>query len=239
MAIGDRMKKIRTLEGNSQTSFALKFGLSQSTYAPYETGKRAVPDELKQKLAQMGINIHWLVTGEGSMFLDKDFEDNPEKVLTQTSSTFITPKGKSEIVQTQKGVYSVPILTQKLSAGPGQNWVKTGYSEETVPILERFIRRYPKEKLCAAEVRGDSMTGVMLFDGDIVIFVREIIEGNGIYVLTLRGEVYVKRLSFNPIDETVSIISENAKYKEIEVKKEDESLMILGKVIGWYHHHPY
>ena len=237
--MNERLREIRQNTGKSQREFSNLFNIAQQTYANYELGKSSIPENLYLELAQMGINIHWLVTGEGSMFLDKDFEDNPEKVLTQTSSTFITPKGKSEIVQTQKGVYSVPILTQKLSAGPGQNWVKTGYSEETVPILERFIRRYPKEKLCAAEVRGDSMTGVMLFDGDIVIFVREIIEGNGIYVLTLRGEVYVKRLSFNPIDETVSIISENAKYKEIEVKKEDESLMILGKVIGWYHHHPY
>ena len=83
------------------------------------------------------------------------------------------------------------------------------------------------------------MTGIMLFDSDIVIFVKGVVEGDGVYVLTLREEVLVKRLSFNAYSETVSVISENEKYKPIEVPRENESIRILGKVVGWVHHHPY
>ncbi len=148
-------------------------------------------------------------------------------------------RGKSEIIRAIDGIYSVPILAQKVSAGNGQGWIDAEYTGESIPILERFVRRYPKDKLCAAEVRGDSMTGIMLFDSDIVVFVRDVVEGDGVYVLALREEVLVKRLSFNAFSETVSVISENEKYKDIEVPRGNESLRILGKVVGWVHHHPY
>ncbi len=236
---GSRLKLIRQEKKMSQRDFGQLLGIAQTTYANYENDKASVPDDLKRKFAQMGVNLHWLITGEGSMTLDESFGKQNESLIAEKSTTFITPKGKSEIIRAIDGIYSVPILAQKVSAGNGQGWIDAEYTGESIPILERFVRRYPKDKLCAAEVRGDSMTGIMLFDSDIVVFVRDVVEGDGVYVLALREEVLVKRLSFNAFSETVSVISENEKYKEIEVPRGNESLRILGKVVGWVHHHPY
>ena len=106
-----------------------------------------------------------------------------------------------------------------------------------VPILKRFVRRFPKEQLFAAEVRGNSMTGVQLFNGDLVVFVSNLIEGDGIYVISVDGELLVKRLEFDHFDKKLIIKSENPRY---EVKVVDpERAQILGKVVGWLHHHPY
>lgn len=89
--------------------------------------------------------------------------------------------------------------------------------------------------LTAAEVKGDSMTGVCIYPGDTVIFSRGMIEGDGIYVLSLAGDVLVKRLQFNALDNELTIISENAKYQPQTVNADTDGLRILGKVVGWIH----
>lgn len=81
------------------------------------------------------------------------------------------------------------------------------------------------------------MTGIQLFDGDMAIFVRGEVEGDGIYVITVDDEVYVKRVAFNPFDRKVTIKSENDRYDPITV--DADRIILVGKVIGWLHHHPY
>lgn len=238
--IWNRLRETRSKFGLSQQAFSDKLGLSQPTYSKYEMGKASIPDELKQQLAQMGINIHWLVTGQGPMYLE-DKDNGAVTLYAPPQDTyFITPKGKSEVIASQDGTeVSIPVLAQRLSAGPGQEWLPDEFSDDRITILKKFVRMYPNDRLCAAEVRGDSMTGIMLFDADIVVFVRGEVEGDGVYVITMRGEVFVKRLSFNPLTRSVSIISENKKYETIEASVDNEDLQILGKVVGWLHHHPY
>ena len=83
MEINDRLRMLREKAGKSQAKFAIDFNLPQSTYAQYEKGGRAVPDDLKQQLAQMGINIHWLVTGKGPVYLDRSSETQNEGFVVE------------------------------------------------------------------------------------------------------------------------------------------------------------
>jgi len=136
------------------------------------------------------------------------------------------------------GGLSVPILTQKLSAGPGQEWTDADIIDgERLQIIARFIKPWQKDRVFAAEVRGDSMTGIQLFDGDMVFFVHGEVEGDGLYVLTVDNEVFVKRIAFNPFEKKVTIKSENDRYDPMTV--DADRIVLLGKVIGWLHHHPY
>ncbi len=106
-----------------------------------------------------------------------------------------------------------------------------------VPILKRLVRRFPEEQLFADEVRDDSITGVQLFNGDLVVFVSNLIEGDGIYVISVDGELLVKRLEFDHFDKKLIIKSENPRY---EVKVVDTGkTQIFGKIVGWLHHQPY
>ena len=89
--------------------------------------------------------------------------------------------------------------------------------------------------LTAAEVKGDSMIGVCIYPGDTVIFSRGMIEGDGIYVLSLAGDILVKRLQFNALKNELTIISENTKYQPQTVNADIDGLRILGKVVGWIH----
>lgn len=222
MEINDRLRQIRVEMNLSQAEFALKFGIPQSTYAKYEKAGRSVPYELMQALGNIGINIHWLVTGFG-----------PEKIDNSNQDTFISSSGKTYPVILGNSTYSVPILASKVSAGPGCEWSQSDFRELRMPTLEKFFLGYPKDDIFAAEVVGDSMQDIDLIDGDFVFACHNLVRGNGIYVMALDTEVIVKRLEIDTVERKLRIISKNSDYPDKVV--DPDRVIILGKVIGWLH----
>ncbi|MGI5090757.1 helix-turn-helix transcriptional regulator [Treponema sp. OMZ 805] len=70
--IGKRLKIVRIKLGfKTQSMFAERLGISQNALSKYESGTTELSDELKIKISRFGINIHWLVTGEGEIFIHK------------------------------------------------------------------------------------------------------------------------------------------------------------------------
>ena len=104
---------------------------------------------------------------------------------------------------------------------------------KTINISEYLARGIDKATLLAAEVRGDSMVDERIYSGDIVIFSRGLIRQEGIYVINYAGDLMVKKLSFDALNNTVDIISGNRNYPTRTV--EADSIAILGKVVGWIH----
>ena len=69
----------KKLNIRSQQDFADYLSISRSVISNIERGKREPSKEILMKLAsQCNINGHWLLTGEGSMFLNGE-EDNTNK----------------------------------------------------------------------------------------------------------------------------------------------------------------
>lgn len=58
----------KKLKVKSQEEMAKMLGVSARNYGYYENG-RQVPSEVQERLAQLGLNLNWLSTGEGSMIL--------------------------------------------------------------------------------------------------------------------------------------------------------------------------
>ena len=133
-----------------------------------------------------------------------------------------------------ESIHLTPFFDQKLSAGPGQEPIDLDEVKK-YPVPCNMIKHYDKRLLRCAEVRGDSMKEENLCNGDIAVFQSKLIEGNGIYVLSINGNFFVKRLDFNPLTKKVTVISANKNYQSYEVSIEDEGLIIHGKVIGWIH----
>lgn len=76
--IGNRLEQIRDRLGfTTQKAFAEKLGLKYQSYVNYEKGGRSLPDEIKFKLFGLGVNISWLVTGQGEPLLDNQDEKVP------------------------------------------------------------------------------------------------------------------------------------------------------------------
>lgn len=233
--ISDRLKEVKSKLGYSQVGFAKEIGMPQSTYAKYEIGKAALPDDVKLILSYKGVDMNWLITGQGDMFATPGAAT--EESDQDPVATFITPRGGSVPVKSTDDFALVPLIHQRLSAGPGQEYLSEDTIRRMVPIPNILINGYKLEDIGAAEVRGDSMTGLMLFDGDVAFFAKKVVSQDGVYVINVDGEVYIKRLSFDPFDSSVTIISENDRYAPRTVAS--ERVVVLGKVIGWFHKHPY
>lgn len=69
----ERLKKIREYFDMTQSEFAKKLGIGQSTLAMMEVSKRDISDRhIKTICAICNINERWLRTGEGEMISDSD-----------------------------------------------------------------------------------------------------------------------------------------------------------------------
>ena len=148
-------------------------------------------------------------------------------------------RNTTKIFKPESLSFKIPFINQKLSAGPGMSYISDeDIIVKTLDITSDLPRSVDPSTLVCAEVVGDSMINIKLYSGDIVIFSRGMIRGEGIYVLALYGEVIVKRLEFNRIENKVNIISENEKYPVQVVDADNENVIILGKVIKWLHREP-
>lgn len=151
------------------------------------------------------------------------FFDTSVDVLLGSSDNIISP-----------GIMTIPLIEQNFSCGRGESWLEE-VEVRKVSVMERLASGQPVSSLIAAIIKGDSMEGASLYDGDMVVFSKGLISGNGIYAIAIDGDLYVKRLAWNPITKIVSVISENPAYDTYEVRMDDERLTILGKVTGWLH----
>lgn len=155
-----------------------------------------------------------------------------------TNRTFIRSAGSSRGLEEQTAnSYAVASLVpQKVSAGFGQQLLD--YAPEDLAQRAPYPKKWGNG-LLAIEVMGDSMTGVQIFDGDLVYFKPGEIRGDGIYVLQVNGDVLVKRVSFDSLNRKLVISSENPRYPQQVEPQDSQAITILGKVKGWLHEHVY
>lgn len=235
MSVNERLKLIRSAYNESQAKFCKRFNIPQQTYANYELGGRSIPESLMINLrTNFNINLNWLITGEGNMYL----EEQPEGIVVRPGTS--TDDGIMDPVQIQRDVpgrdpdiYLVPITNLQLSAGNGALWPSDEtYMDKVLPIPRRLASKFGD--LVAAVVWGDSMEPT-LKNGEPVAFLKDTpFDFDGLYVISWHGEIYIKRLA--RFGNALQIISDNPKYptKEIDIQEESD-FTVLGKVVFWMH----
>lgn len=67
--IGERLLMVIKALQLSQMAFAEKYGISKNTVGRYKMNMRYPDPELLQALSADGVNVNWLLTGEGDMFI--------------------------------------------------------------------------------------------------------------------------------------------------------------------------
>jgi transcriptional regulator with XRE-family HTH domain len=76
--IQNRLKEVRKHFDMTQTDFANIFGLKQGHYSKYELGQLELSTSMLVTINQkFNIDIHWLLTGIGSMFYVTGAEHTP------------------------------------------------------------------------------------------------------------------------------------------------------------------
>ena len=231
----DRVDSLRENQGMTQARFSQKIGKSHRTVEDWKKRNYVPGGEVCVSIAKLfETTTEYLITGEELPLPDDEF------VIEKPILSMQSPRGEVLQQGNEEPTILVPIAPQRISAGPGEDFLTSpGENIGHVRILERMARGLDPKRLVAAIVKGDSMTGVQIFSGDVIIFAREYIDENGIYVISLHGEVKVKRLEFRTGEQMIFIHSENTRYSTEEIPMTNENLVILGKVVGWVHCHPY
>ena len=219
--IDERIEQVRKKLGfSTKMLFAEKLGLKYQTYVNYETGKRTLPDKVKAKFLEMGINISWLISGEGEMLIKK--ENNTQKYVNKTGFKQLQVYSEADLPE---GAFVVPLLDQQLCAGSGSQVPEEDASSALVRV-PAYLSKYG-DKVAALTVDGDSMYPT-LHRGDMVVCDSCGWSGEGIYALRMSGSGFVKRLTKAP--GKIIILSDNPKYPTREEPEESQDIQIIGRV---------
>lgn len=217
-----RLKEIINYTGLSDRAFAQSIDLAQTTFTNILLkGTEPKSDVLRAIIEKYKVNAHWLLTGEGEMFSKTETEK--------------TPCVKDVMV---------PVLSQKASCGPGVEW----NSEQNITEYISLATLSPalSGKVYGFRVVGTSMLGAGIKDGDIVIFDASPDQNltDGIYVFSLDGDAYCKRLEFDRLANRIKIYSVRvADLEKAELLRTLDStdagfaerFQLFGKVFSWVH----
>jgi transcriptional regulator with XRE-family HTH domain len=230
---GVRLKEIRVSLGITQIEFSEVLNIKQNYLSRYENGEHEFTDDLKLKLVnnilqkyQKRVNLDWLVSGNGEMFLQKQ-----GKSLEKSSAT-----GQ---------VYKIPLLHQKVSCGEGANWEEEQNIKGYIDVFS-LIPRFKLGRLFAFSAQGNSMVGAGIKNGDYVLFDTSQDQHlkDDIYVFSLDGEVFCKLLEFDIISKKVKVYSVRVADLEkaellttLDVEEADfaNRFHIFGRVDSWVH----
>ena len=221
-SILNRIREVINHSGLSDASFAKSLSVPQATFSNmFQRESEPKPSWLQSIISIYKVNAHWLLTGEGEMFT----------------------KTESEKVPCVKDVM-VPVLSQKVSCGPGVEW----NSEQNITEYISLASLSPalSGKVYGFRVAGTSMLGAGIKDGDIVIFDASPDQDmtDGIYVFSLDGDAYCKRLEFDRLANRIKIYSVRvADLEKAELLRTLDStdegfaerFQLFGKVFSWVH----
>nr|VFK67678.1 MAG: Phage repressor protein C, contains Cro/C1-type HTH and peptisase s24 domains [Candidatus Kentron sp. UNK]VFK72922.1 MAG: Phage repressor protein C, contains Cro/C1-type HTH and peptisase s24 domains [Candidatus Kentron sp. UNK] len=213
--IGGRLRAIRDAIRSSQRGLSSRLGIPLGSLRKYESGEQIPGGEAIRAFARVGVNLHWVLTGEGSMMLKDQAMPLPERGREELNITFIpfydaNVSSDAEITAIERWPFETQWLDKELN-GDTRN-------------------------LFLMHIRGKDMEPT-LCDRDVVMVERmqqPRISRAGIHVLRLDGNLQARRLQQIP-GHIIRVHSDNKVYTPFEFSLLDipEDLEIIGKVI-WF-----
>ncbi|EFU69157.1 XRE family transcriptional regulator [Aliarcobacter butzleri JV22] len=185
--VGSRFEEaLNTIYGErNNREISEKYKITQQSVGQLKR-KKAINETISFICEAEKINLNWIQTGKGEMFISEDIVKNSDS-------------------------YSIDLLNVRAGAGEGiYNYVIE--TVDTISLDKSFFRSpINTNKVKGICVDGDSMEPT-LRDGDYVLIDENINFGtNGIYAIQYGGQILIKRLQFK-MDGTIIIISDNEKY---------------------------
>jgi phage repressor protein C with HTH and peptisase S24 domain/DNA-binding XRE family transcriptional regulator len=251
--LGDELRSIRRKMGKSQKEIAEIFGLPQTTWSNYETGVAKPPMNILFSLAEKGYPIKGLTSNIladwaadekiSKVELQKRLEiaramaekSDPNTPVDKNWANKVNTEYKRQNQARPLKVYSpadlpegsfvVPLLDQRLSAGPGAALPEADEVRALIQV-PGYLRQYG-EDIAALTVDGDSMEPT-LRRGDMVVCDSLGWSGEGIYAVRMGGSGFVKRITRRP--GKVVVLSDNPKYPPQEEPEGSEDFAIIGRV---------
>jgi SOS-response transcriptional repressor LexA len=219
MKNSDRLKIIRETIGVSQTEFARVLDVAPSFISGIERDKKDVSRELLQKLLEKyQININWLLSGSGMMFLNENNREseNPPQIprlgamMDERLETIESRMAEIEnrireinkdapdsgmFVSDPEPEYDEILddasFVEDIAAGRP---IYASQNRSTISIPRRYFKTKP-EDYYAGRIKGTSMIAAGIPDGVIVLIrISDVPRDGAIQVVEHQGEVTIKRI---------------------------------------------
>ena len=180
-----------------------------------------------------GCDLNWLLTGKGLPYLDKARPENAGAFpVSNTGSGAVDTLGNP--VDLREFVF-IPRYSVEAAAGHGQavNDEKPLFCMAFRSYwIENYVTRQT-DKLSVIAVKGDSMEGILNHGDNILINHAETEPRDGLYVLRIGNDLFVKRVQRMP--GKLLVTSANPHYApfEIDLSHTDDDIAIVGRV-EWF-----
>lgn len=247
-SVGSRFEEALTIKYGKKNNkeIADKYGYTQQAIGKLKT-KEAINETICIISEKENINLNWLQTGKGEIFLSTPSINKTSQTIKGNGN--ISVNGNFNHTQTSNtsnikddSLIEIPYLEDVYaSAGGGA----INYSDAPKPMA--FSSEFLKIHLGISSFKnlhiinaiGNSMEptiqeGEFLFVNPFENEFNQIKDG-GIYVINCNNSVFVKRINHNPITGAVILMSDNHKIPDIQINgQEFESCVIIGRVVGHF-----
>lgn len=203
----ERLKELRLKKKLLQKDVADYLGVNRTTYVKYETGASQPDNDTLSRLADFfGVSVDYLLGRENNIA-----KQDP---LPEYSNIFRIEKKR------------YPLLGDIACGKPlfadedHESFVLAGSAVDADFCLR---------------VKGDSMTGARIYDGDIV-FIKEmpVVENGDIAAVVIGDEATLKRVYYYPEKKKLVLNAENPRYEPfVFVEEELNEIRILGKAVAF------
>lgn len=241
---GERLRLYREYENYSQKQFSEILKIKQESLSKYENGHQSIPDEIKLKLFQDNINMNWLLTGEGDMFIESVSKIEPRtKPIPLNKEVF--PKHipyleneitiDSEIAEDFKNISTSKYVLSDSDSEANKDRqkeielitvVNEKINSSKVIQLPDVLQEFENNIIAIVE-KSDSMEPTVKKSALVVCDMLGF-QGDGIYFIKLNGQYMVKRVAARL--NTYLISSDNKIYESFEVPIGSKEIRIGGQV---------
>ena len=213
--LAERLTSLMDEKGISQAELARLIGIKQPSVFKILTGETRNPKNILEMAAVLGVNAHWLKTGEGEP--DSDFV----RVVHLPD-------------QAAENTVRVEILDIEASAGNGTFLTRAEQGllaqEFDLDFFRRQFGRTDAKNLKIIAVKGDSMAPT-LESGDLlyVDVAENYFSADGLYVFTFDAHTFIKRLQKRG-REMWAMSDNKEKYEPWQIHT-DDPIYIHGRVV--------
>ena len=231
--IKDTIKKLRTDRGFTQDQVAHYLHIQRATYSRYETGTNSINLETLCTLADLyNVTADFILGRENKKYKSDTAEitalySKSEPVFKVIALTVLR---KGQYVHSDKNSdsyhFPIPVVKGYSSVILADSLLKSSLNENYAEIL-------PGDFAVCAE--DDSMSGVGINSGDIVIFRPQGIGADGDTMLVMKlsdNTCLIRRIIKNK--NSIKLVPSNKKFKSEHITSHDE-IFILGKMIAVIH----
>lgn len=231
--VGDRLKMLVRSLSITHGDFAKQNGISLNSMSRYINNKRSPDPEFLIKLAEQKVNLNWLLSGEGGMYVSAPWDPKPES-KTKSKVEVVSAKGK--LSDCTDSSYSrtilLPILAEISAGMPAE--VTENFEHDNFVELPRIYLKDHLDSYMVFRVNGQSMEP-QIMNNDIVVIQRKDDWSNtdgSVCAVRLNDGITLKRIQFDHQRQQVLLHPFNADYRvQVVDSMQGDDISLIGTMV--------